>query len=361
MPIKGNKGEWSEFYTFLRLITDKQITAADENLEKISEIFYPILKIIREESSVKTDYEFTPNSAVKILQTGTEVAVVDSADLRTKVVEIFHAIKEKTDTTFEVPVADELMERFRVTRLGAGNSHKEDITLKIHDRMTGAEPEVGFSVKSMLGSPATLLNASSATNFIYKISSLNQNKINEINSITTKAKIRDRLSAILENGGIFSFVGVDSDNFTRNLRMVDTVLPEIMAELLLAYYSDKGRNLPELVTQLGNDSTIKILNFNLSCADYEFKIKGLLHNIALGMVPSKEWDGLLRAHGGYIVVREDGEIVCYHVYNADQFRNYLFKNTRLETASTGRHGFGSIYEKNGELFIKLNLQIRFIK
>jgi type II restriction enzyme len=143
--------------------------------------------------------------------------------------------------------------------------------------------------------------------------------------------------------------------------MVDTVLPEIIAELLLAYFSDKGPELPKLVENIGDNEAVKILNFDLNKADYEFKIKSLLHNVALGMVPSKAWDGLLRAHGGYIIVREDGEIVCYHVYNADEFRNYLFKNTRLETASTGRHDFGYIYEEDSDLFMKLNLQIRFIK
>ena len=361
MPIKGNKGEWSEFYTFLKLLADKQIIAADKNLEKISDIFYPIQKIIREETSIKTDYELKDNDSVRIVQSGSEIAVVNSSDLRSKVVEIFNKIKEKSKSTFEMPVANELMQRFRIVKLSAGNSQKEDITLKIYDRNTGAEPEVGFSIKSMLGGPATLLNASAATNFIYKIYGLDRERISIINSIESKAKIRDRLSAIIGAGGSFSFHSIVSETFTRNLRKVDTILPEIVAELLLAYFSGKGVKLAGLVENLGSGNAIKILNFNLDRSDYEFKIKGLLHNIALGMIPSKLWDGLLRAHGGYIIVREDGEIVCYHVFNGDQFRDYLYMSTRLETASTSRHDFGHIYEEDESLFIKLNLQIRFVK
>ena len=39
--------------------------------------------------------------------------------------------------------------------------------------------------------------------------------------------------------------------------------------------------------------------------------------------------------------------------------DYLFKNTRLDTASSTRHRFGSIYqERNGKYYFKLNLQIR---
>lgn len=357
---KGNKGEWSEFYTFLRLLSDRKITAADENLEKVQDIFYPVLKIIREEADGRMDYELIEDGKVKILESGTPIALVDSSDLKTKISEIFSRIKDDTETTFEIPLADELMSRFKAKRLNAGNAKKEDIELKIHDRITGTEPEVGFSIKSMLGAAATLLNASSATNFVYKIDKLSKDKIEEINLISGRSKIRDRLSAIVQAGGKFSYHGITSNTFEKNLRKVDTVLPEIVAELVLSYYSDRGSKVSELVSSLG-DSEIKILSFNLDSSDYEFKLKSLLHNVALGMVPNSSWDGLLRAHGGYIIVCEDGEIVCYHVYNADDFRNYLFKNTRLETPSSTRHRFGEVYKEDDSLFIKLNFQIRFIR
>lgn len=357
---KGNKGEWSEFYTFLKLLSEKQLNGADENLQKIQDIFYPILKIIREEATGKMNYEFADENKVRVIEAGTEVALVDSEDLKSKIAEIFRAIRSNTDTTFEIPEADELMTRFHSKKLSAGNSHKEDITLQIHDQITGAMPEVGFSIKSMLGAASTLLNPSAATSFIYKVSGLDEGKIEEINAIDSRSKVRDRLAAIIANGGSFSYAGITSDTFTKNLRRVDTVLPEIIAQLLLAFYSGKGSGLPELISNLGDDET-NILTFELDRSDYEFKIKGLLHNVALGMVPDTAWDGLLRAHGGYIIVREDGEVVCYHVYNADAFRAYLYKNTRFDTPSTTRYGFGKVYKKGNDLFIKLTLQIRFIK
>ncbi|MBE6786434.1 MAG: HpaII family restriction endonuclease, partial [Ruminococcaceae bacterium] len=40
---------------------------------------------------------------------------------------------------------------------------------------------------------------------------------------------------------------------------------------------------------------------------------------------------------------------------------YLVNNTKFETASTSRHQFGDIYKENGKYYIKLNLQVRFIK
>jgi type II restriction enzyme len=79
------------------------------------------------------------------------------------------------------------------------------------------------------------------------------------------------------------------------------------------------------------------------------------------MMPSSVWTGELDATGGYLVVKEDGDILCYHIYNRNEFENFLLNNTKLETASSTRHGFGVIYTDEGQQYIKLNLQIRFLK
>lgn len=359
MPT-GNRGEWSEFYAFLKILSERGLSGADEDLRKIQDIFFPVLKIVREEAKGVTEYEFSENDSVKILKTDGEIVLVDASDLKSKVSQIFTAIRDNSNTTFSIPMADELMIKFHASRLNAGNSRKEDIVLKIHDRTTGTEPEIGYSIKSRMGSPATLLNPSQATNFIYKISNLSKEHVDRINALDTRAKVRDRLSAIISEGGSFSFEKVNSLKFEKNLRKIETILPEITAQLVLAFYMGKGSVLSELIENL-TDSETSILAFKLNRADHEFKIKNLLYNVALGMVPDTEWDGMTRAHGGYIIVREDGEIVSYNLYNADQFRGYLYKNTKFDTPSTSRYESGIIYEENGELYIKLTLQIRFLK
>ena len=79
------------------------------------------------------------------------------------------------------------------------------------------------------------------------------------------------------------------------------------------------------------------------------------------MMPAKVWNGLYDATGGCLVVKDNGEILSYHIYNKNKFENYLYHNTKLDTASSSRHNFGKIYKENGEYYIKLNLQIRFKK
>lgn len=92
----------------------------------------------------------------------------------------------------------------------------------------------------------------------------------------------------------------------------------------------------------------------------EYKVKKFLCACALGMKPAKAWDGVDEANGGYIVVKEDGEVLAYHIYNRNMFEGYLLNNTVLKRASTTKHNYMKLYEDNEETFIKLNLQVRFI-
>ncbi|HAV6181988.1 TPA: HpaII family restriction endonuclease, partial [Acinetobacter baumannii] len=94
---------------------------------------------------------------------------------------------------------------------------------------------------------------------------------------------------------------------------------------------------------------------------YEFKIKKLLCETAIGMMPNTVWTGNnIDSTGGYLIIKQDGEIVCYHLYHRQEFEEYLYQNTRFETASTSRYEFGNLFKNDkGQLSIILNLQIRF--
>lgn len=80
---------------------------------------------------------------------------------------------------------------------------------------------------------------------------------------------------------------------------------------------------------------------------------------ALGMMPAKVWNGQYDANGGYLVVKKDGEILCYHFYDRNRFEEYLFTNAYLERSSTTRHEYALIVKGNdGALYFKLNFQVR---
>ena len=204
------------------------------------------------------------------------------------------------------------------------------------------------------------MNAGETTNFIFQIldTNLNQKEIQEINNISSKSKIKDRILEIRNKGGKFEFVKTQRAIFSNNLILIDSLLPQILSHVVLNFYSSPYSNIEDLVKLSEEENPLKFDTTDKHLF-YTYKIKRFLTDIALGMMPSKVWTGEYDATGGYLIVKDDGEILCYHIYNKNEFENYLLTNTKLETASSSRHGFGEIYEDNGKLYFKLNLQIRF--
>lgn len=189
---------------------------------------------------------------------------------------------------------------------------------------------------------------------------ITDNDINNINSINSRSKIRDRIQEIYKMGCSITYHDLANDVFKTNLQLIDSSLPQILGEIIREFFSGTSSSLEDLVKTISDSNPC---NFNLTHNHrfYHYKIKNFLTDSALGMTPSTVWSGLYHATGGYIVVREDGELVCYHIYNRNEFQDYLLKNTKLEAPSSGRHQYGLLYKKDGQTYIKLNLQIRFKK
>ncbi|MCL2574873.1 MAG: HpaII family restriction endonuclease [Defluviitaleaceae bacterium] len=358
MAVRGNKGEWSELYVLLRLLAEGNLFAADKNLNRIKDMFFPIINIIREEVKGKI-YEYRPNrddAQIEIYFNDEFVLKLPAKIFGDEASKLFDKIVAggSGSGAFEIPETESFIKNIYINKPKAGTSTKSDMNIQLHDVNTGFENIVGFSIKSQMGSPSTLLNAGKSTNFIYKIKGIDHNRIGEINAIDTQTKLKDRINSIVDLGGEFIFENTDNANFSNNLFMVDSQMPIIISEMLVGFYKDGVKNCKEL--------TEYVSKINPILRDERFylhKIKELLCAIALGMKTTSIWDGTDEATGGYIVVKNDGDVLAYHIYNRDAFKDYLLDNTRLDKPSSTRHGYGVLYEQNGEIYIKLNLQIRF--
>jgi type II restriction enzyme len=356
--ITGNKGEWSEVYTLFKIIADKQLFAGDSTLNKVASLFFPIIKILRDETS--GTFEFSYDNDLVVIRNGSAEFKISVLDFKTQAEVLLRKLQQKTTTTFSVAEIEIFINSFGSNSIKTKSTVKSDIRIVIDDLRTSTVSELGFSIKSQLGNPSTLLNAGKTTNFIYKIAdlSLTPHEIARINAINTRSKIKDRIEKIFTLGGKFEFQKTESSVFGNNLIFIDSALPTIIAETLLLFFTSTYSTILDLISQI---STVNPLNYNLEDGHpfYVNKIKRFLTHSALGMVPSIVWAGEFDVTGGVLVVKKNGDILCYHIYNKSDFENYLFANTKLETASSTRHDFGVIYEENGELFFKLNLQIRF--
>lgn len=374
--MTGNKGEWSEIYVFLKLLADGKLYAADENLNAIANAYYPIIKILRQESEAGREYIL--DGDIKIVNENNKLLL--TVPIKTFVQQskqLFQDLRAATGRSFGLLHIEKFLNSIDVRSLTALTTDKADIKIVVHDLNTGLKPTLGFSIKSLLGQKSTLFNAGAGTNFIYKLTKPKalQFDVGRFNTNTlVQSKISARLTQLENLGFQIRFHKIQSDNLQLNLELIDSRLPEILAYIIRQKYKTGVSNVARLLETVNQDNPLR---FDLSKGHpfYEYKLKTFLVDAALGMTPETVWTGTYDATGGIIIVKETGDLVCYHIYNRNEFENYLLNNTKLEQASTSEDennpGFavagrtkpfkyGWVYEENGELFIKLNLQIRFI-
>ncbi|MBB6275507.1 HpaII family restriction endonuclease [Porphyromonas circumdentaria] len=355
MGFSGNKGEWSEFYAFLKLLSEGVIFSADGRLNRYEDRCYPILEVFRDDAPNRTSYKIQREDD-SILITGAEASVtVPQEVFRSQAGLLLEGIKAMSGTA-EFPHLHPFMDLIHNTTVKAKSSDKADIRIVIHNLHTGAKPELGYSIKSRLGAASTLINANKdGTNFIFKIDGFNEEQKNNCNALPNFRRKFDYLHSV---GARISFQGVANETLHNNLMLLDLGIEKIIAISLLEYYSGAGRTLEEICDTISRKDPLGIMPPS-GQPMYTYKIKQWLLAFALGMTSSSPWYGRFHANGGYIVVKEDGEIICYHFFDRNDLEDYLFFNTRFETPSTSRHDFGYIYEQYGNFLLKLNLQVRF--
>ena len=357
--MKLNKGEWSEVYVFLKLLAEGKLYAADKDLNRIADRYYSVLQVMREDIG-----KYFKHDGGKILILDKEGKLYrehDCKEFTLHSLSLLDSIIDNKGSSFEVADTTNFMSELGISKLKAKSQDKRDIIIKVHDAVIGTDSILGFSIKSNLGGAPTLFNSSKSTNFIFKIEGdVAPEIIDKINFIDSKSKIRDRIKAIYDNNCKLVFEDLDNKTFELNLIMVDSHMPKILGEMLLIYYQGKGSKLSDVVKIIEQNNS---RNYDLSLGHlfYSRKVKNLICDIALGMTASNVWQAKLEITGGYIVVRSDGDVLCYHIYNRNEFEDYLLENTKFDTPSTTKFGFGKIEtDLSGQNFFKLNLQIRFV-
>lgn len=356
MAIKGNKGEWSEFYAMLKLLGDGVVYSADGNLNRIERYFYPILNVIRDKEGLNYERD-TDNRKIIIYENKVKVLEVPVNDFVEMYQLLYHRITEAHQAAFSVSEAESFMNRILCKRLKAVSSDKKDIVIRIHDYRTGMKPTLGFSIKSMLGKDSTLFNYSDATNITYKIvGGMDDDKMEKVNAIDDQLL---RMDAIYDMGMNLEYAYFNSDICHCNLQLVDYVFPEFMAELVRMYFfrETETTSVKDLVELLECRNPFRLKKCTVF---YPHKMKQFLIYVALGMTAGRQWNGRYDANGGFIVVKTDGDVVCYHFYDRNDIEEYLYNNTRFDNPSRDRcGGWGTVFKgEDDAYYITLNFQIK---
>lgn len=377
----GNVGEWSEPYVLYKLLADGKLCQADGDLRPSPNDFVKIMSVVREDVTSELSgsgyVTFQPTAA----KGDGEKKTVPVEDVAAKAARLFkeHLLSHNGQNgAFPIPWLEEELRSYGFTAHknpipDSARNVKRDITLIVHDPKSGGTPSLGFSVKSKVGSPPTLFNASEVTNLVYRVRGLSERDAEEINAYDGPKKLIWKCTKIKNLASEIKFEKYNSKVFGDNLDVVDAALPKIVADLVKVYYFEMLTGPRPQVKNVSHPHdritrALELLNEKPpyclhSRKNYcEIKIKHFLRACALGLMPSQVWNDVDDANGGYIVVLPNGELLGFFVYNRNVFEDYLLKETFFERGSTTKHKYMSLEAdgNTGDYLLKLNLDIRFL-
>lgn len=374
--IKGrklNKGEWAEFYVMMKLLGEGKLYTANQLLQKNYQSYLDVLKIIRQECENQV-LEYIINEAdsvviVKPQDSETILASIPVQDFKEHSRILFDGIKDMKGSS--VPAPDSVCDFAKVIYVSKPKAPavkalkkqfggKNDIFIEVRDGQTAIVSVMGFSIKSKFGQNPTLFNAGSSSQFLYKLSGCDDSMMNEFNAITENggrgwSKCKEYLSF---HGITMEFEKTQNPIYNDNLFLVRESMSKIMAWCVKDRLVDSPGNYEVMETvermSLANPLSVPAPNIY-----YEKAVKDFLMAGFTGMTAGKAWDGKEQVNGGYIVVMDDGDVICYHSNDRESFRDYLYRNTHFEYVSADKYVWSRIVKNDGEYYLPLNVSIRF--
>ena len=374
--IKGkklNKGEWAEFYVMMKLLGDGKLYTADKLLKKKLDSYLDVLKIIRQELDIQVlEYiidEVNSMVIVKPQASDMVLASIPMQEFKDNASKLFNGIKDLKGMS--VPAPDSVCDFAKVIYVSKPKAPavkalkkqfggKNDIFIEVRDGQTAIVSVMGFSIKSRFGHNPTLFNAGSSSQFLYKLTGCDDTKMVEFNAISDGekrgwSKCKKYLS---EHGMTMEFARTQNPTYNDNLFLVRESMCKILAWCVKDRLIDalKDFEVKETVERMIAANPLGVPNANIY---YEKAVKDFLMAGFTGMTAAYKWDGREQVNGGYIVVMDDGDVICYHSGDREAFRDYLYRNTHFEYVSADKYVWSRILKIEGEYYLPLNVSVRF--
>jgi hypothetical protein len=341
--MRGNWGEWSEAYAFLKLLVEGELQEVEADLSPKSTKTI-VLDLLRDDSSGLKLFKTRQNSYES------QAGFITRGEIVNALAAFPSPSSSRNLGVFEIPAVEHVLSRLGISAIKAASKEKIDIKGHFASASGHGDKLLGYSIKSELGSASTLLNASGHTLFKYAIGT-DVKTASILQEKSGPSKVKAFFRALKKHDIGVTVRGPKSKELKSNMLFFGGELEVLLSNMLLSYYQGQPKGLKELA---------KLHDVNeIQQKRNKFQLGQFLKAIALGMVPATPWQGELQAYGGYIIVQKDGSLMSFPLENEDVFRNYLIEKSYFDTPSVSRHKFGSLYEAEGELFIDLSMQIRF--
>lgn len=360
MAFEATKKEWSELYTFFRLLADGYVCLGTPQGKRDDEKRWPIAMIQREEHDGSRRY-YIEGEEIHIV--GEQIdKKLPREDFLAVAELILSAIKSSSEEEVASPDGvEEFLDEASIFDLEAKTEDRTDFSVAFWH---SDAPLTGFNVRSRLGKMNPLLDGGRSANLKFELSGVKfaTPTVSKVNALETQNEVADRMMLIERLGGVLKYTDVADRVFRSNLLMIDLHFPRLLAEMLRTMQVDGMNRINELTELMKTVNPLKIKEeLIVKHGFYEFKMKQFLLTLALGMRPAKIYNGMDSAVEGFLILDGSGEVLCYHKSEKKTFEDFLFLNSRFEKGSTVKDKYGLLERENGIYYFKLNTKIGLVK
>lgn len=243
-----NRGEWTEAYVFMRLLGEGRIYGASSELTKDDSTYIDIINIIRDEPDKMLIFERFIDAKIayiKASKDGENIKVVTAPEFSEYARILYDNIKTLTASRVtSIAEVQEYLESFGIDSPKANLSEsakekygaKTDVIITSEDSLDHTRTTEGFSVKSHIGSSATLFNCSQTSGFTFEIVGCDERGMHELNVEEVFLSIMKGIKAKYS----LRYVGCRNDVFEQNIAIVDSRMDEVLSTAVLVQASYYG-------------------------------------------------------------------------------------------------------------------------
>ena len=370
--MAANKGEWSEPYVALMLLGEGKLILADDDGKACRNKWLNVRDLVRYEGNGRTVYyEYISDELINISIDGDLVKTIPAERFRFYANKLKSEILNSSGSTF--PVSNDIkvfLEEVEIKSSKAKSVNKSDIFISTEDPSTSiVRKNTGYSIKSLFGKDPTLFNTGVNSAAIYKLTNMNDEIMNEVNSMFDDkghAAVSERCNTLLIYGCNFEFLGfpvaarAKCKTFEENLDLINPRLKEVLDFIMRTHFltNSTARGVEEMVEIVINNNPC---NISRGKEKYPYMVKSLLYASYCGLTAGTLWDGRSQVNGGFISVDGEGKITANLALESEGFKSYLYKHCYFEWPATSHnHGnYAYVYKENGEYYFRLNFQIRY--